>query len=528
MKQVLVIAFLTSALALPAISPKRGKARLHELAVFPTLSMTWKLGFTFSSSASELADDTALTNRIEETRRQTKENPGDIGRQIRLGALLAENGETNASSQCFEKAVTLCRTKAEARSHDGLVLTQLGRALAALRRIDESESVLRRATVLSSNEWKCWAGLGEFLTQRAFDLIVPEKFWSYAQSATPLPREVLDYRPAPDAFERAQRYRAEAARCFDRAVSLAPSEADVFLRRALHCYLAEMTARLIKHFQGKKTLDANQLTTAWAKSVPDLREAIRLSPEVPRLIGLAAWFEWVSAGIQADPNDRSFDTLPDATRESIYVAMNRLEALGDQRNKKLAAQALETAAILKLAAEDSAGAATDLRRVVSLDPSGDNAWELLALALVQSSAPMEQLMALCETRLKLHETARNHLLFAKALVNQQRWQKAAEQTQAALKLEPYNVLAHLMATALVIRRNGEPAVALRHLHSVKDALGAIPDQEEKWDRLREYLLNGAIVSALNDQPKQAKDLVNRVLKRDPDDEEAKEILSAIE
>jgi len=528
MKRIPLIAFLTFALASPAISPKRGKETLRELAVFPTVSMTWKLEFTFSSSVSELADDTSLTNRIEVARQELKEHPGDIGLQIRLAALLAENGETNAASQSFEKAVTLCRARAEVRPHDGLVLTQLGRALAALGRSDESESVLRRATVLSSNEWKCWAGLGGFLSQQSFDLIVPKKFWSYAASGRALPREVLDYRPAPDAFERAQRYHSEAAGCFDRAVSLAPGEPDVFLRRALHCYLAEVAARLIKHFQGKETLDANQLTTPWAKSVPDLREAIRLAPESPKLIGLTVWYEWMSAGNQADPNSKAFETLPEATRQSIHDAMNRLAALGERPNPKLAAQALETAAILKLAAEDAAGAATDLRRAVSLDPTRDNAWELLVGALALSSASPEQLVSACESRLKSRDSARNHLLLAKVLVKQQRWQKAAEQTRAALELEKNSVLAHMMAAALIIRQKGKLAVAMEHLYSVKDALDTMPDHDEKWARVREFLLNGAIVSALNDQPKQAKNLVNRVLKRDPDDKEAKAILSAIE
>jgi tetratricopeptide (TPR) repeat protein len=526
MKRVLVVTFLTLTLASPAISPKVGKQRLRELAVFPSASFTWKLGFTFSSSINELADDTSLTNRIEETRREIKETPGDIERQIRLGALLAENGETNVSKQCFEKAVALCRTRAESHPQDGLVLTHLGRALAALNKVDESESVYRRATMLSSNEWKCWAGLGEFLDQRSFGLIVPEKFWSYATSGSALPPEVLDFRPPADAFERARKLSAEAAPSFDRAVSLAPKEPDVFLRRAMHFWLADLTDRLIKHLEGRKTFDANLLAAAWGKSVPDLWEAVKLSPETPRLIGLAAWFEWVGAG-PADPKDRSFDTLPEATRKSIHDAMNRLERLGDHPNQKLAAQALEAAAILKLAAGDAAGSVKDLRRVVSLDPSRDNAWELLVGALAHSSAPSEQLVTACESRLKLRKSARNHLLLAKALVKQHRWERAAEEARVALKLETNNIPAHLMAAALVIRQNGELAEAMKHLYAVNDALDALPDNEERWDRLREYLLNGAIVSALNDQPKEAKEWVNLVLKRDPDDDEAKEILSAI-
>ena len=264
MKRIFVLMFLAAALSLQAAAPTHGKARLRELAVFPSLNLTFQWGFSFQGGTLILTDNTGPSEKIAELRKKLKQQPDDIEELLQLGGWLDQNNETNESQVCYEKAERLCRNKVAQNPKDGLSLTELGAALDALDKKDEAESVCRKAILVSPNEWKCWTGLGQILENRSFDQLFPQKsITSIIASANSAPQELLNYRPTPGALQKAEALRSEAAGCFDHAVSLAPKEAEVFLGRASYRIVSNWENLLIQHFRSNDNLDPSKLRSAF-------------------------------------------------------------------------------------------------------------------------------------------------------------------------------------------------------------------------------------------------------------------------
>jgi len=539
----ILILFFAATFFVNAAAPPHGKARLRELAVFPKLNLTFGWGFDFQGGTLNYTDNNAdPLEEIARLRQELKQQPDNIQRFLQLGGLLDQNNETNESQICYQKAEQLCRNRLTVNPRDGLILSDLGQALLALNKKDEAESVSRRATLISSNEWKCWVCLGQILENRSIEQLFPQKsvasIFALANSA---PQKLLNYRPPPSALERAEASSSEAAKCFDRAVAAAPKEADVFVCRAGYKIISNLENLLIQHFRSNDNLEPNKLRSIFfftKTAVPDIQQAARLSPNNYKIIGMAACFEWINAVVQAMPQKLTFDTLPYETRRSIREAMTRLENLSLDSDKRKAAGALEFLGCLNMtiSGSDAAGcraAEPYFRRAVSLDPSRDTSWNMLLGVLHGESAPSEDMVTVCESRLKYKNSAWNHLLLAKTLQKQEQWAKATEQAAAAIKLETNNVAARLMLFALCIRQSSDPkylTIADQDMHSFStNALNEITSEDEKADRAREILLNTAILWGLNDQPERAKELLRTtVLKKNPDDKDAREIMSVLE
>lgn len=335
MKRVLVAIILGAVFSLHAAAPSRGNDRLRELAVFPGMNLNFAYGLGFQANNTVITENVNFSDESSRLREELRQQPDDVKLLLRLGSVLDSNGETNESQSCDKEAERLCRNKLEVNPQDGLTLNDLGAALYALDKNEEAESVFRKATLVSSNEWICWVGLGNFLANQ-YLLMFPAN--SRGQLATPTympPQAVLDYRPTPDALEKAEAQCNDASRCFDRAVMLAPQEPEVYLQRAGYICSSNLQNYWFRYFHGGGRIDS----TAWAleyfsgEMVADLQKAADLSPNDYRYISLAAYFEWMNAMVQTKFANITLDGLSDATRNSIHNAMARLENISEDLQK---------------------------------------------------------------------------------------------------------------------------------------------------------------------------------------------------
>jgi Flp pilus assembly protein TadD len=140
------------------------------------------------------------------------------------------------------------------------------------------------------------------------------------------------------------------------------------------------------------------------------------------------------------------------------------------------------------------------------------------------------LAAACEARLKVRNSARNHLLLSKALVKGSQWNQAAEQAEIALQEETNNVIPPMMLAAIALKEgkpNDDLSVVGSRLERASALIKAMPAGDEKTKRGRELLLNIAIYYALRNEPEKARAYVNEILKHYPDDETVREIANAL-
>lgn len=532
MPRTAILLLLTMALSAPAAAPRRGKQRLRELVVLPTLHLHFDFGWTFQGGKWALAQEQELPAEIARARSEFQEKPTDLPRLLELACLLDRDGQTNEAMALYESAVQLGRKRADQHPQDGLTLTGLAEALAALGKRDEAENLFHKAVLISSNQWKCWVGLGEFLNDRSFRSLCPETSLKSASARANLSSTRLpERRPAPEAIELSGNLRREAARCFDRAVALAPQNADAFIARAGFQCMSNWDQLLIQQARGSDEIEGRALQLALfpKAAIPDLERAEKLRPNDYRLISSVAYFHWVNALIRGNSDALTPNNLPDATRRSIRESMTRLENLADESNAKTAAGALEHLGFLRMTYGDSTTAATDFRRAVKLDPSREGSWEMLLAVSLQVASPQE-LTKLCELRLKSKESARNRLLLAKLLAKQGKFDDATAQAKLALRTEPDNVVARLMLLALAMRQSTDdnlPLSVAKDLDSANKALAAMPPGEGKSGRARELILNTAIYVALLDQPDAARKLLDRFLRDRPGDQTARDIRNAL-
>ncbi|HXA44307.1 MAG TPA: hypothetical protein VNZ25_02275 [Candidatus Angelobacter sp.] len=350
---------------------------------------------------------------------------------------------------------------------------------------------------------------------------------------------IWDYHPSPDALAKSKARCHEASQCFERAVAMAPKESEIFVQRAGYICQSSLLNCFFRHFHDNEPIDAVTWTSASCskESIASLQKAADLSPTNYQYISLVAYFVWMNATLKTSSQNLAPDALPDDARQSIRNAMTRLENLSQDAHTNTAAGALENLAMLKgMFGTPAAAVVPYLRKAVSLDPSRDQSWDLL-LSLLSDSASQDELTELFKTRLKYKDSARNHLLLARAFERQEKWDQAREETKTALKHEPDNpaiaLVAHLELAALALEQSSDPShltEAAEQFTRIEELFGKVPFNAEIAPHWRELNLNLAIYNDLINTPetrKLAKACVDSVLKDDPSDERAKEISEAL-
>lgn len=525
---------LLLALGVQAATPELGKDKLRRLVKLPGLTFQAEWAFDPETGFTLGSNDQDKSSQIKTLRKELLADPTDADGYLRLGALYADVNDYPNASSARSKAVQLFRNRVDLQPEDALLLAKFGQALQAAGKKQEAESVLRRAILAGPKEWKCWLALGRFLDAESRRIIsehakpgsaVKMKGRSSSDSAD----------SAADRVALAQKRLAEAGDCFDQAVTNAPAEAEVYLRRGLHRTLQSSLLNDIREASGEHKPDIEVLSDYFStETLADLQQASRLSTKDYRLIGNVALFEIYS--VNARNGKRSlgagFDwtTLPDASQRSIRRDMTQLEDLAADPDPKLAAGALEVLSILQgPVLHETSSRVANLRRALALDPSREQVWEMLAGTLARAER-YEELLSVCETHLKQKDSARSHILLAKAYERLKQWDNAEEQVAAALRQAPNDFTANLSLAALLVKRSDDPSVlgeANGWLSRCDQILAGMPTAQRPRQLVIDFTLTRGIYYALADDIEAARRWVKTVIDSDRENELAKDILAAM-
>lgn len=538
MKGFLIAVILMVPIVASAAAPPRGPDRLRDLVVFPQMDLHFNFGLDFQGNQSVSHDNSDTSDQISRARATIKQQPDNVRCLLHLGNLLDNEGETNESRSCYQEAEKLCRGKLTINPQDGLIMLDLGEALHEQEEDMAAENAYRQAVSVLPREWRCWAGLGNFLGNNFFLSIFPAPMRGQIFSSQPPPPSVLDYRPPAAALEQAEARCHEAAGCFERAMALAPQEPQVFFQHAGFLCQSNFQDCFFRHYRGLGRISPADWLTAFfpAAAIDDLQAASKISPKDSQYISLAAYFAWIRATQQADVANPTFGVLAGTGRPVIRDAMTELENLENDPDKTNAAAALENLGALNMVSGNTPEAVTDLRRAISLDPAREQLWDMLLIALVTSASPAE-VTALCELRLKHRNSARNHLFLARAFDHESKWRESAGQAEAALQIELKNpaimITAHSELAALALKQSSDPDFRPKVAAEFTQIEGLLPQNPRNvadWSRWRDLNLNLAIYDGLGNTPEgmaNAKACVNNVLQYFPNDNLAKQILDAL-
>ena len=519
---------------LHAATPEPASSRLRKLLKMPMVSL--EAGFSLSSEEgfSVLPGKADAPREISELRKQLKSDSSDADRYSRLGDLYAKAGETKKAEESYQKSAALFRQQVTTRPDDPELLASFGRALWTTDKNAEAESVLRRAVQIGSDRSICWQTLGHFLESEAKRALIADSETTRSK-LTPekLLLEISRNKPEPEKVAQSRKFAYEASTCFDKAISVSTNSSDAYLQRALHKSFDGFLQSVFAFIQGDKS-DLSEVIKGMFSldCLPDFQKAAQLSTKEYRPVVMAAFFEAFAVNIQSSKHLETgiafWNQLPDKSQRNIRNAMTRLENLGQEPDTRVAAGALESLAILQgFVVGDRSGAEKSARRAVALDPSREQAWDMLISFLVRPET-YEELRATCEQRVQQKETARNRILLAKAYERLNKLDRAEQNVLLALKLDSNDFTANLAEAALLMKRRVDASSlnsAYRFLARAEQALKK--ENKETEMRFVQLSLTSSIYYALRGEVDRARQLLRGVLESDKNNEEAREILNAL-
>jgi len=517
-----------------AATPEPGNDRLRKLLKFPAVSLDAAFTLNSEEGFSMLEAKADAPREIVEVRKQLKGDSSDAERYSRLGELYASSRDRKKADECYGKSAGLFRQLVASKPNDPELLSNFGRALWLANQNEEAESVLRRSIEIEPDRTSSWHALGHFLEAEAKRVLLGGAGSNRMQlQPDKLIVAIVQDRPNAEQVARSRKLASEASGCFDKAVTISTNSSDAYLQRALHKSFDGFLQAIYDFVQNQKAEPDEILKGMFSLDcLGDFKKAAELSSTDYRPVVIAAFFEAFAYSAQAGKSPRFtspvWDQLPDRAQNSIRNGITRLENLGTQADARKAAGALESLAVLQgFVVGDRTGAEASARRAVTLDPKREQSWDLL-VGFLLAPEKQEELKNVCEERVHQKDSARNRVLLAKAYERLNQLGKAEQQIQLALRLDPNDFTANLCGAVLVMKRKSDGSglgAAFRYLSKAEQVL-----KKENRDLEQRYLqlaLISSIYYGLGGETERARELLRGVLESDKNNQDARDIMSAL-
>lgn len=423
--------------------------------------------------------------------------------------------------------------------------------LAANGRSGESEAVLRQAAKMHPDNWEVWVKLGQRLDARAWDIIKPVLGMTAKSGETDSEIERRKAAEIDHYFAVAHGLFKEAQKCFDRGVELGSGVPDAYFQRASQIQgfkvLNESLDKLSMPRFDYHGLLGNEVD-AVAKS--DILKWCDM--ETNSVISYLVGFSWIFTDVSLKNYNRPAGTpaspLPDMLSEKdrawLESAQNRLKATAERSNGADAAICFAILSQMDLMfwygdsekVSYRTAARTEMAKAIEQDPNEPKYREALIGLFTDDENEFTAAVPIAEAYARDLPSARSFFILGKIHFRLDRYADSAKQIARGLELEPTDMHLLLARVALAIRRNDEDSLfdSRRDLLLVKNRL------REEWrgqgdqeisDTLKNaavaYFKLNAIVEGLWGTKPHARAAIDWVLKRLPNDDNAKEILDVI-
>lgn len=541
-RMIFMIALLF--IGLRAGAQETDQAKIRKTLRLPAVAVMFGLNTTNMDEISIFDDQDGWKRRAAELKRQTAAKPDDPELWLQLGDAYSKAEQSKESDAAFATAEKRFRQQTEAGrglspAEQGKRMARWGVSLARLKKTQEAYATLRRAAALAPKDATVWLDLGETLAGGLFGVL-----WDKSDLAggTPTPNGGVEKRnaaippPRPDRAERALKQAEEARACFDRAISLAPTQGSVYLRRCVFhlgsiwfTYAAKVSLGKAETPQfDDKTFSAALLGDPQFRQY--LRAAVRYG-EKPSVIGFAAFYEILAAASQRDArtNDdplqffsvKNWKQYPEETRQTVELAIKRLaETMVSDPTQKQLTQALRGMLILMMGEKDKA--IDVLRGVLKERPTYKSLVDVL-LSIYIAGDNNTAAESLLKNALQTFDTVRYRILLAKVYQSLNRREDVKAQIDAAVKIDATDPLV-LLSLATFSLQSGSMEDQTRAERYVDMAEKTLPENDPL--RLHAQILRGVLMVLRGDVQK-GKEEFRAVLITDSDSKLAQELLNAL-
>lgn len=523
---VSLLALLTLTSAAKAVDKEklRRAVSLPRLCTMVGYGLNGRGEFTHSS---ELVPEPEKIAKIEN---ELKGDATDAERYSYLARLYYRAHQQTKGKEACLKAVALFRKQLEQHPGNAAIQLRLAEALDHAEKSEEAETLARRVVNDEPNDWHAWLVLGGIVHEKSLRAITERKplRWGSPEALLQCMRAA---NPTPEKIAAAQQYRHGAVACFDRAVSLAPGEAEVYLRRGASRYVYGLLECGLRLYKGEK---ADFFEYGMARdALPDLRRAIDLKRSEYKGIGMVVLCETMTETLDlakrnpsAKPPKKPLDALSESTQKRVLKDLACLEAGTRDPDKSKAAEAAEVLGFLQsLLLADYSAAEKSFRQSIELEPKREVAWDFLESCLAKAKNYRE-LEAICRERLNYKDSARNCLMLAKAYGYLREFDKAEEVTRGGLRREPDDFMLRIALADLLLMHGDEASLRQAGKLLVKVDEKSLSDNggEDRWAN---YTFGCGIYYGLIGECERADKWLKELQKHKPDYPGIKDALNAL-
>lgn len=469
MNRIRVIFIIFLATVQGALAQQVDKDALRKLVRLPQMNIEGGLPFIGYNDFFR-RPKSVDPKEIEALKKALRGDASDAPRHLKLAELFARQNRRDEAAAAFAKAESLFKPLVEKNPKDGTVRLQYARCLEAVEKINEAEKMHRETVRLFPKNSEAWHQLADFLTQKGMH----EALTIFREEAKSKPPEgktdvlaLLASRQIPAEHKRMfDQCMDEAALCFDKVVSLSPKQPDAYRNRAeFRSFYRGMIPAAMRAAHGEKVNALEQSLSS--ETLADLHEVARLDPNNAEAVGRVAMGELGVLAAQGRAKKLgtmdAWKQLDKETQTRMEALIERLQGLTKHSNKINAAIAAQSLGMLLMMLKGDLDKAIQmLWLAVTNEPDRENAWDSLMLLTVGNRSDKE-IVAVCEARLKHHDTWRNRLLYAKALERSERFEEMNEQIDRALKLAPDEAMPNLFKAAALLR-NARDVKMMEEVH----------------------------------------------------------------
>ncbi|MCP5523821.1 MAG: tetratricopeptide repeat protein [Verrucomicrobiales bacterium] len=517
---MLALALATGLCAPAVVGAARDSAsnRLRKLVELPKVTFELSLKVDLWHGWVFAGDELMAPRRIKELRAALDGSADDAEHEVQI-ALLYKLLEDDTNEELMLKmAQTAFERQGARESRDDKLVAAFAECLMLRGGLEEAEPLLRKVVGEVAEAWRCRLALARLLLRLNGRTIAP------AVGGTP---------PSQADLSLARERAAESLVLADEALKRAPDEAEAFLGRAYIMLCERLGKAMLTEARGEELALATAAAIFSPDAIPDLTEAVRHSPESPRVAAIRVWHELLGhtlgsgrAGLEGFPGNLGYAQLPEGLRATVRETLASMDSLSRSGDPGKAAEALALTGALELfVMQNSRRAEEVFRRAVVLDSGLEPAWEQCSVALVQDGR-FDALVEVCRDRLKAADTARSRVMLGKALDRAGRPEEALAELSQARERYPKDTLANLALCAALLRNpevTNMNAVATL-LQSARNEFGKQPSKPI----LRSFLFQQGVLLALINRLDQARASFQQVLRIEPGDDGATEALRVLD
>jgi len=500
--------------------------RLRAAIRLPEVSFSAQFGSSWNEEWHSDDDIPDPVVRLAELRKGLQGRASDAPLLLRIAKVSALHRSETETTAAYQAAVDSARRWTQESPDSNDAKFALAQALMDVKGGEEAARILTPLTGEGSRDGAAFlslAGLHVRLGNQAWENEPTRGVSILAGGGKP---------PTPEEYAPAMREYRLAMTAVNRAVELRPDDPWPLLRRArLQAKIALLEACMKRQDDpDRRGLTLTSLMYP-KEALPDLRAAVRIRPEDPRLLGALIVHEcsgelvhvWRDGG-DSPGTSALLRRLPEDSQERVRSALVRLEKLGESSDTRVAAAALEGLAFFRMMLGLNSAEMLKLAlRSYQLDPTRSQAFEMVIAGIAGAKEPdWRQMESLLRQRLKTRNDARLQLTLAKAQDQRGETTQAIETVVRARKEFPESVFLVVAELALRLKKgelNGEVSFS-PYLDEIGKGLSKLPDGLEKGLLNRRLFLTMVIANALDGKLGIARQRLHEFIAQVPDDDYA--------